>query len=149
MRCSDVGSAEQIPDRIEPALGQRPENGGQSVGNNGRNVLQEHEARSHIANDSLDGGPEPAVVGEPPSLPGEAERLARESRNDEIHDSTPRAAIEGVKVVPDRSEIQGRFFHPCHESGRSVGVPLDMTDSAVSGDGIAEPKIEPRDAGTK
>lgn len=60
------------------------------------------------------------------------ERLARVARRDEIHDSTPRAAIEGREIVPDRSRIQGLFFHPRHEAGRSVGFPLDMAHSSIS-----------------
>jgi hypothetical protein len=37
------------------------------------------------------------------SLPGCAEGLAGESRREEIHASTPASAVEGSKVVPDRS----------------------------------------------
>ena len=54
------------------------------------------------------------------------------STNDNIHRSTPQAAIEGGNVVPDRCAIQGLVFHPRHEGGRSICFPLDVTNSAIS-----------------
>ncbi len=61
---------------------------------------------------------------------------------DDIHASTPRFAVEGGNIVPDRRAIQGLVFHPCHESGRRIGVPLDVTDSSIVGDGDVEAEIE-------
>jgi hypothetical protein len=60
-----------------------------------------------------------------------AERLARVARRDEIHDAAPASAVEGGKVRPDRSAIQGRVLHPRHEDGRCVGVALDVTHGAI------------------
>lgn len=57
--------------------------------------------------------------------------MAREARSDAIHDATPRLAIEGREIVPDRRAIQGRVVHPRHESSRCVGFPLDVTDNAM------------------
>ena len=67
-----------------------------------------------------------------PSASG-TEWLARVTRSDEIHDSTPRAAVEGREIVPDRSAIQGLVFHPRHEICRRVCFPLDVTDSSNVG----------------
>jgi hypothetical protein len=47
--------------------------------------------------------------------------------------ATPWPAIKGFKVIPDRCLIQGRVAHPRHESGRSMGFPLDETNSSISG----------------
>jgi hypothetical protein len=52
---------------------------------------------------------------------------------DEIHSSMPRAAVEGLEIVPDRSTIQGLVFHPRHEACRGVSVPLDIAHGADVG----------------
>ena len=116
--------------------------------NKSRDILKKDPSGLNVAKDSLDIGPEPPLVLGPELLPGDTERLAREPSSEDIHDSTPRAAVEGGKVVPDRSFAQGRVRHPRHEHSRSVGFPLDVAHSAVSRDGEAEPKLEPPNPGT-
>ena len=106
-------------------------------------VFEEAERRSAFADNAGDVRPEmPWVfVAELPT--GNAERLARIATMDDIHRAAPRLAVEGGNIVPDRRAIQGRVFHPRHEGGRSVGVPLDVTHSAVPGDGEMEAEIKP------
>ena len=94
-------------------------------------VFEEDEGRLDLADDAGDMRPEVARVVGAPSLARHAERLARVSRRDEIHRAAPRLAVECGNVVPDKSLIQGRVRHPRHESGRSVGLPLDMAHSSV------------------
>lgn len=55
----------------------------------------------------------------------------------------PWLAVEGSKVIPDKRVIQGRVVHPRHESGRSVGFPLDETNSSISWLGNGDSKVEP------
>jgi hypothetical protein len=74
-------------------------------------------------------------------------RLAGETRSDDIHEATPRLAVEGCDIVPDRSRHQGRVFHPRHEDGRSVGFPLDMTHSSETSDPPSQPDLEPTNPG--
>lgn len=101
---------------------------------------------------ALDGDPDvlkeelgPAAI-QPSAFPGEAEILARRAASDEIHQSTPRASVEGAHVVPDRSRCQPRFFHPGHEDGCGEGFPLEVHHRLHStGEGEAE--IEPSDSG--
>ncbi len=84
-----------------------------------------------------------ALSVEPGLLPCDGEVLARSATNDAIHDATPRAAVEGADVVPDRSRSQGRVRHPCHETGRSEGFPLDVHHSAgCSAGGPLEPEVD-------
>jgi hypothetical protein len=112
-------------------------------------VLQEHERRLALADDARDVRPEMArVVGAPPPS-GDRERLARIARKHDVHRATPRAAVEGGKVVPDRSRIQGRVFHPGHEDGRGIGFPLDVTHSSIPVDGNMQTEVEPAGAGTE
>jgi hypothetical protein len=64
---------------------------------------------------------------------GEGEWLAGISASDERNLATPRAAVEGFDIVPDRRVIQGLICHPRHEGGRGKGFPFDETNSPVSG----------------
>ena len=93
--------------------------------------------------------PEVARIIRTPALARDAERLARIARSDDVHRAAPWAAVEGSNVVPDNSLIQGRVFHPRHESGCGVGFPFDMAHSTISGDGDGKPEIEPARTGAE
>jgi hypothetical protein len=125
------GCGEQTPFRIEPEVGKILEDEREASGSLGgvevRDVLQEDEARSHVSDDPGDVGPEPSGIVNSTAQTGSGPRLAREPCADEIHGPSPRAAVEGLEIVPDRRSIQGLIFHPRHESGRCVGVPFNVT----------------------
>ncbi len=128
----------------------------QSVGDFGEaeaemmgDILEEHEGRLDLADDPGDMRPEMARVVGTAALARDAERLARIARSDDIHRAAPRAAVEGSSVVPDNSLIQGRVFHPRHESGCGEGFPFDMAHSTISGDGDGKPEVESARAGTE
>src|SRR5262249_55008158 len=112
-------------------------------------IFQEDVAGSYIANDAGDIGPQPPFVFESSALAGMTERLAREASRDEIHEATPRSAIEGLKVLPHRRAIQGRVFHPRHDNGRRKAVPLNVTNGSVTlvPQGESEPEFKSSDAG--
>ncbi|KGJ18535.1 hypothetical protein IX57_03780 [Paracoccus sanguinis] len=96
-------------------------------------ILEEHEGRLDLADNPGDMRPEVPRVVRAPALARDGERLARITRSDDVHRAAPRATVECSNVVPDRRRIQGRVFHPRHKDGRGVGVPLDVTHSAISG----------------
>jgi len=112
-------------------------------------ILEEDEGRLNLTDDAGDMGPKVArvIAAEPSACHGE--RLARIARSDDVHRAAPRAAIEGSNVVPDNSLIQGRVFHPRHESGCGEGFPFDMAHSTISGDGDGQPEVEPACAGAQ
>jgi len=112
-------------------------------------ILEEHEGRFDHADDPGDMRPEVTRVVRSTPLACNGKRLARIARSDDVHRAAPRAAVEGSNVVPDRRRIQGRVFHPRHENGRGVGVPLDMTHSAISGTREVQPEVEPTSAGAE
>lgn len=112
-------------------------------------ILKEDERRLDLTNDAGDMRPEVARVIGTPALARDGERLARIARSDDVHRTTPRAAVEGSNFVPDRRVIQGRIFHPRHESGCGEGFPFDMAHSTISGDGDCEPEVEPARAGAE
>ena len=112
-------------------------------------VFEEHPFGCALGDDPDDVRPQvPGIFGAPAAA-GDAERLTRIARSDDIHRAAPRAAVEGGNVVPDRHRIQGRVFHPRHEDGRGEGVPLDITHSAVPGLGRHEAEVEPSGAGAE
>jgi hypothetical protein len=109
-------------------------------------ILEEDERRFDFADDPGDMRPEVARVIRAPALARDGERLARIARSDDVHRAAPWAAVEGGNVVPDNSLIQGRVFHPRHQSGCGVGFPFDMAHSTISGDGDGKPEIKPASA---
>jgi hypothetical protein len=76
------------------------------------------------------------------ALAGVSERLAWIAGREDMNAAAPWLAVERSKVAPDRRLCQGRVFHPCHESGRSMGFPLDVTDSSIGRLGNVEAEIE-------
>lgn len=150
VRGADIGCADTVPLRIEPEVGQIPENEGQSAsGNKGRYVLQEDEARSHFVKAIADGGPDPAGVGSAASAAGGAPWLTREAGRDEIHEATPASAVEGDKVVPDRRRSHEAVRHTRDQRGGGKGFPLHVSDGTVRRDGETDAEFQSADAGTK
>lgn len=112
-------------------------------------ILEKDEGRFDFADDAGDMRPEVARVVRAPALARNGKRLARIARSDDVHSAAPREAIEAGNVVPDRRVIQGRVFHPRHESGCSEGFPFDMAHSSISGDGDGEPEVDATGAGAE
>jgi hypothetical protein len=112
-------------------------------------ILDEDEGRLDLINNPRDMRPEVAWIFGTEALACDGERLARIARSDDVDRAAPRAAVEAGNVVPDRRAIQGRVFHPRHESGCGEGFPFDMAHSSISWDGDSEPKVEAASAGTQ
>jgi hypothetical protein len=112
-------------------------------------VLAEDPPRRDLVDDARDFGPQVAGIVDTTPLAGLAEGLAWIAGSDDMNAATPRAAVKGSQVVPDRRLTQGLVFHPGHESGRSVGFPLDECHSAISGLGDVQAKVEPGISGAE
>lgn len=112
-------------------------------------VLCEDDARPRLIDDPGDLGPQVPGIVFAAALAGAAEWLAGITGREDMNAAAPRSAIEGSQVIPDKRAIQGRVFHPRHESGRSMGLPLDETNSPVSGLGDGNAKVEPAISGTQ
>ncbi len=63
--------------------------------------------------------------------PGDGEILTREARNDEIHASAPRCAVEGSQVRPNRRRIKGSRFHEADKLRGCRGFPLHVQNGSV------------------
>lgn len=112
-------------------------------------ILEEDEGWLDLADDAGDMRPELARVVGTAALARDGERLARIARSDDVHRAAPWAAVETGNIVPDRRVIQGRVFHPRHESGCGVGFPFDMAHSSISGQGDGEPEVDATGAGAE
>ena len=129
MGSSGIVRAQTAPLRIEPQRGQVPEDAVEPSSSESCDVLHEDEAGSYLAHDASKVRPEagPLPV-DALALPGVADVLAGESASDEIHDSTPRAAVEGDDIRPDRARSQATRFHLADQSRGGESVPLHETD---------------------
>lgn len=76
------------------------------------------------------------------ALPCQAEWLAGITGREDMNAVTPRPAVEGSDIAPDRRMIQRLVFHPCHERCRSMGFPLDVTNSSIGWLGNGQSKVE-------
>jgi hypothetical protein len=114
------------------------ETNGQMAGD----VFEEHEGRPAFINDSGDLGPEVAWIVFPCFFPGNAEPLARVTRSNAIHRFTPRLAIKGPYVIPDRCFRYVALFHALCENGSTVCIPFDSTNNSCSGQRKRNTEIE-------
>ena len=106
-------------------------------------VLEEAPGWLNLSDDAGDVGPEvPGVVGSP-SFTGDAERLARVAASDSIHEATPRLAIEGSHVRPDRSLRNRARFHVRGQDRGCTEFPFHPADSGGSGHGALDAEFKP------
>jgi hypothetical protein len=116
-------------------------------------VLDDDEAGLEGADEVGGVGPEVALVLDALLLASRAPGLTRDPPNDAIHDSTPRARIEGGEVAPDRCRIQPPFFHASDQVRDCEGFPFDVTDrasaEACSSESVVEAEVEPSDTGAE
>lgn len=149
VRCADFGGAEDARLNSETHRLKVSEDCIESETDMAKHVFREQERRAALVEDASYMRPEmPGVVGAS-SFPRLAKRLTGISCRDDIHLATPSSAIKGGKVRPDRRFIQRLVFHPGHESGRSICVPLNPTNSSVSWYCERQPQFKPSGSGAQ
>jgi hypothetical protein len=130
VRCADIGRSEQAPLRIEPELGQRPQNSSETSSRSERwDVLQHDEAGSYFAKHPCDLGPEPPLVVFSELLAGDAPGLTGEAGSDAIHLAAPCRAVEVSKVKPDRRRSQVSRLHLSDQARGGESFPLHVADA--------------------
>jgi hypothetical protein len=150
VRRTGIGCAYKRCLRIETEPGKGSEDEGESASKSeGRDVFQEDETGSNVANNSSDVVPDPADVGDAPAGASGGPGLTRETGRDNIHVSTPASAIEGDQVIPDRRRSQDTFRHARCKDRSGITFPLDVTPSAEVGEHQLESKLESADAGAQ
>jgi hypothetical protein len=120
--------AEHVPFRIKPARSQVSEYVSKPSSKEAWDVLQEDEARSHLANDSGDVGPDPPLVLRSLLLSGDGERLAWKSGSDDIHFSSEERSVKSREVGPYRRVIQDTRFNRRIQTRDCEGFPLHVQD---------------------
>lgn len=130
--CPDFGARKHIPFRMEPELGQRPENDVKpsSGSSDACGVLQEYKSGLDIANGSDEIEPESGAFAsqDAGAFPGVADVLAREARHDAIHCSHAASAVEGSDICPHRRWSQGTVLDARCQSRHCRGFPLHVQD---------------------
>ncbi|MEA3042950.1 MAG: hypothetical protein QOH47_788 [Sphingomonadales bacterium] len=122
---------------------------GESQGQVSLDVFAEDPIGADLVDDAGDVGPKVTRIRVARAFAGGAEGLTRVAGRDEMNAATPRSAVEGSKIAPDRRRCQGLVFHPCHESGRRVAFPLNETNSPVGELGDVQAEIEAGVAGAE
>ena len=142
-----VGRRKSDPFRVPPAVGQFSHDAGGGAffenpfgfvhsggggSSDGADVLQKEPLRIAIVGDVEDVEEQARALAIKPSTPpGNADVLAREARNEEIHASAPRCAVEGKQVRPDRRRIKGSRFHKPGKLRGCSGFPLHVANGTV------------------
>lgn len=132
MACARFERAEQARFDCKTQVPKVPEDVVGSQRHMAFDVFEEAPFGIDFTDDPSDLGPQMAGIVLAAPVAGKGEGLAGISASDDMNLSTPRLAVEAGKVTPDRRRIQGLVAHPRHESGRSEGFPLNVTDSAIS-----------------
>jgi hypothetical protein len=87
-------------------------------------------------------GPQPAVVGGAAALSGDAGGLAGDAASDAMNAATPRAAVEGAEVAPNRSVIQQCLLHAPDQERGDMGFPFHITNAPGGRLGELEAEVE-------
>jgi hypothetical protein len=105
-------------------------------------VFEEDTSRGDFSDDSGGVRPEVARIIGPEPLAGGGEGLAGISRNEEIHDSSEGAAVEGSKIRPDRARSQAAFFHARSQDAAGIGFDLHCNDRSSASASSAESGLD-------
>lgn len=128
---ADVVGSEHEPLRIEPDLGQVTQDLSEVPGGEEpRDVLQERERGSRVAENAGRLRPEVALVRGALPFPGAGEGLAGEAGDDEVDATSPGGGVEGAHVVMDLEGLEGSVPLPRLEQGAAEGVELDGEDAS-------------------
>ena len=103
-------------------------------------ILDEDQGRAGLADDAGEVPDEVAGVVTSTASSRDAVGLTRDAGSDEIQAATPREAVEGGKVRPDRRLSHDTRFHRPDQVGDGENFPLDVQDDArvVAGEGDSE-----------
>ena len=117
-------------DRVTKSAKVSPNALGAAAGEHAADVFDEDEPGPGLDDDAPGRAPEVALVLFGEALAGQAVRLARDAANEAVNEATPRAAVEGSGIAPDRSVIQETRSHRCDQVRDGEGFPLQQTDTA-------------------
>lgn len=106
------------------------------------NILDEDQGRLALADDAREVPDEVSRVVASGASSCAGVGLTRDAASDEIHDSTPRASVEGGNVRPERRRSHGTRFHRCNQVRGGECFPLHVADRASRHSGEVEASLE-------
>ena len=131
--CANIGSGKHSPCRIKPQFGQVSENSTKPPKSESWAVLHKCESRSYLANDAGHFSPQSALVSVKTFAVGSAIRanvLARESARHHVNSASPRSAVKGSHVIPDREGRKASVVLAGQKNIAGVWVKLDGADGS-------------------
>ena len=143
-----VGRSETAPlGPIEPESGKVSEHDAEPSLAEAGDVFEEDDAGPDLSDNPSDICPYPALIVGVSTLAGGGEGLTRRAPSEDIHAATPRLAVEGGHVSPDRSRSHGARLHLRDQVCGGEGFPFDHTDRASASESSGEAQFEPSVAG--
>jgi hypothetical protein len=139
VRRANVGSSQHTPSRIEPERGHVTEDASKSASNESWGVLHEDVARSNLANDASELGPEAGAFSvDTCALAGDADVLAGKAARNHVNNSSPRSSVKGANVIPNRERREKAVILSGDKYACGVGVEFDGADGSPSEQVAAE-----------
>jgi hypothetical protein len=105
-------------------------------------VFAEDAPGFDLINDAADLWPLPPGIIDAKLLAGPRVGLAWVSGSEAMNLATPRFAVEGVNVIPDRRWSQEPSSHICCQRRSGRCFALNVTDCAISGDSEPESELD-------
>jgi hypothetical protein len=139
MRRADIGSAQHSPSRVIPERGQVTEDSSESASNESWGVLHKDVARSNLANDASELGPEAGAFSVNASaLSCDADVLTGKAARNHVNTSSPRSSVKGPNVIPNRERREKAVILSGDKYACGVGVEFDGADGSPSEQVAAE-----------
>lgn len=128
---TNVVCSKATPDNIKPDFGQRPENGIESSKSEGCNVLQEHVARSQVANGIPEGEEEAGVLSiDAIASPCQADVGTGKAADNHVRTASKQACWDSASVGPHRRLSEGSLFHTRRQPLDGCELVLHVQDAA-------------------
>jgi hypothetical protein len=133
VRRPNVGSSQHCPPAVIPERGQVSKDSSESPSTECWAVFHEDVSGSNLANDPRHVSPHPAAGSvDAGSLACNADVLARKTARYDVNNSSPRSAVKGLNVIPNRKGREKAVILSGGKYACGVGLPLDGADSAPS-----------------
>ena len=134
-----VMRSKHAPLRIIPQRGKVTEDHGKASSNKHWAVFHKDETRSNLTDNSRHLSPKPASVSfDSGSFACNADVLAGKSARNDVNTASPRSAVKGANVVPNRERRENAVILSGAQYASGVGVSFDGADSSPSKEMSAE-----------
>jgi hypothetical protein len=133
MRRPNIGSSQHCPPAVIPERGQVTKHSSESPSNESWTVFHEDESGSNLANNPCHVSPHPRPLSiNARSLACDADVLARKAARYDVNNASPRSAVKGLNVIPNREGRENAVILSGGKYACGVGFPLDGANGAPS-----------------